>query len=414
MQNITQNRLTKILAFVAILWLLIALAAPSFLAPALEKHTRAFFNSADIQRLHDKGIELSLENYQRNYFSSSADIRLSLRPFSGQPTWYSTTLHARIHHAPLVNSGINLFSATLTNSATDGSLAAYIPDNHLHIKASLAALGQLHQTIRIQKNETPNLSSEGISLSWHSHIRHPNQGNGEWLLGSQQWQKNGARLSIARSGGTYRSDGDSLRLNAAQINLSYTNAVQQQQDIVLYNLQGNLTREESRYSIEDLTIKSKNAQGATQTQRLQQSLITAHRRENGSLRNLEAQATTTFDLPLLKAYSGDRLYLSLQQESGGNRLILTSNKEQTTHLSGSLLFPLLFPPPYSTAQLNGTRGEFLLYGGHARQSGLLPVLALTLGNDRLRADAAGNYPLHVDSTGKYGKAAQRRYDFLDV
>ena len=399
MPNITQNRLTKILAFVAIVWLLIALAAPSFLAPALEKHTRAFFNSADIQRLHDKGIELSLENYQRNYFSSSADIRLSIRPFSGQPTWYSTTLHARIHHAPLVNSGINLFSATLTNSATDGSLAAYIPDNHLHIKASLAALGQLHQTIRIQKNETPNLSSEGIILSWHSHIRHPNQGNGEWLLGSQQWQKNGARLSIARSGGTYRSDGDSLRLNAAQINLSYTNAVQQQQDIVLYNLQGNLTREESRYSIEDLTIKSKNAQGATQTQRLQQSLITAHRRENGSLRNLEAQATTTFDLPLLKAYSGDRLYLSLQQESGGNRLILTSNKEQTTHLSGSLLFPLLFPPPYSTAQLNGTRGEFLLYGGHARQSGLLPVLALTLGNDRLRADADGNYPLHVDING---------------
>lgn len=399
MPNITQNRLTKILAFVAIVWLLIALAAPSFLAPALEKHTRAFFNSADIQRLHDKGIELSLENYQRNYFSSSADIRLSIRPFSGQPTWYSTTLHARIHHAPLVNSGINLFSATLTNSATDGSLAAYIPDNHLHIKASLAALGQLHQTIRIQKNETPNLSSEGISLSWHSHIRHPNQGNGEWLLGSQQWQKNGARLSIARSGGTYRSDGDSLRLNAAQINLSYTNAVQQQQDIVLYNLQGNLTREESRYSIEDLTIKSKNAQGATQTQRLQQSLITAHRRENGSLRNLEAQATTTFDLPLLKAYSGDRLYLSLQQESGGNRLILTSNKEQTTHLSGSLLFPLLFPPPYSTAQLNGTRGEFLLYGEHARQSGLLPVLALTLGSDRLRADADGNYPLHVDING---------------
>ena len=346
MPNITQNRLTKILAFVAIVWLLIALAAPSFLAPALEKHTRAFFNSADIQRLHDEGIELSLENYQRNYFSSSADIRLSIRPFSGQPTWYSTTLHARIHHAPLVNSGINLFSATLTNSATDGSLAAYIPDNHLHIKASLAALGQLHQTIRIQKNETPNLSSEGISLSWHSHIRHPNQGNGEWLLGSQQWQKNGARLSIARSGGTYRSDGDSLRLNAAQINLSYTNAVQQQQDIVLYNLQGNLTREESRYSIEDLTIKSKNAQGAIQTQRLQQSLITAHRRENGSL-----------------------------------------------------LFPLLFPPPYSTAQLNGTRGEFLLYGEHARQSGLLPVLALTLGNDRLRADADGNYPLHVDING---------------
>jgi len=101
MPNITQNRLTKILAFVAIVWLLIALAAPSFLAPALEKHTRAFFNSADIQRLHDKGIELSLENYQRNYFSSSADIRLSIRPFSGQPTWYSTTLHARIHHAPL-------------------------------------------------------------------------------------------------------------------------------------------------------------------------------------------------------------------------------------------------------------------------------------------------------------------------
>ena len=399
MPNITQNRLTKILAFVAIVWLLIALAAPSFLAPALEKHTRAFFNSADIQRLHDKGIELSLENYQRNYFSSSADIRLSIRPFSGQPTWYSTTLHARINHAPLVNSGLNLFSASLTNSATDGSLAAYIPDGHLHIKAGLAALGQLHQTIRIEKNETPNLSSEGISLSWHSHIRHPDQGNGEWLLGTQQWQKNGTRLDIARSGGTYRSDGDTLRLNAAQLNLGYTNAAQQQQDIVLYNLQGNLTREERRYTVEDLTIKSKNAAGVTQTQRLQQTLITAFRRDNGSLRNLEAQGTVTSDLPLLKAFSGDRLYLSLQQESDGNRLILTSNKDQATHLSGSLLFPLLFPPPYSTAQLNGTRGEFLLYGDYAKQSGLLPVLALALGNDRLRADTDGNYPLQVDING---------------
>ena len=395
----TQNRLTKILAFIAVIWLLIALAAPSFLAPEIEKQTRTFFKSADIDRLRDKGIELGLENYRRSYFSSSADIRLSIRPFSGQPTWYSTTLHARIHHAPLVNSGLNLFSASLTNSATDGSLAAYIPDGHLHIKAGLAALGQLHQTIRIEKNETPNLSSEGISLSWHSHIRHPNQGNGEWLLGTQQWQKNGTRLDIARSGGTYRSDGDTLRLNAAQLNLGYTNAAQQQQDIVLYNLQGNLTREERRYTVEDLTIKSKNAAGVTQTQRLQQTLITAFRRDNGSLRNLEAQGTVTSDLPLLKAFSGDRLYLSLQQESDGNRLILTSNKDQATHLSGSLLFPLLFPPPYSTAQLNGTRGEFLLYGEHARQSGLLPVLALTLGNDRLRADTDGNYPLQVDING---------------
>ena len=399
MPNLTPNRLRKTLAFAAVIWLLTALAAPAFLAPALEKHTRVFFNSADIQRLRDKGIELSLENYQRNYFSSNADIRLSIRPFSGQPTWYSTTLHAHINHAPLVNSGINLFSATLTNSATDGSLAAYIPDDHLHIKASLAALGQLHQTIRIQKNETPKLSSEGISLSWHSHIRHPDQGSGEWLLGNQQWQNNGARLDIARSGGTYRSDGDTLRLNAAQLNLSYTSTAQQQQDIVLYNLQGNLTREESRYNIEDLTIKSKNAAGVTQTQRLQQNLITAYRRDNGNLRNLEAQTTATFDLPLLKAYSGDRLYLSLQQESGGNRLILSSNKGQATHLSGSLLFPLLFPPPYSTAQLNGTRGEFLLYGEHAKESGLLPALTLLLGRDRLRDDGDGNYPLQVDING---------------
>lgn len=399
MQNATQNRLSKILTVIAIVWLIIALAAPSFLAPAIEKNIRIFFNSADIERLRDKGIELSLENYQRNYFSSTADIRLSVRPFSGQPTWYSTTLHARINHAPLVNSGINLFSATLTNSTTGGSLATYIPDEHLHIKASLAALGQLHQTIQIQKNDTQNLNSEGISLSWHSHIRHPDQGHGEWLLGDQQWQQNGTRLSIARSGGTYRSDGDTLRFNAAQLNLSYTNLAQQQQDIVLYNLQGNFTREERRYTVEDLTIKSKNAAGMTQTQRLQQNVITAYRRDNGHLRSLEAQSTATFDLPLLKAYSGDRLYLSLQQESDGNRLIFTSSKEQSIHLSGSLLFPLLFPPPYSTAQLNGTRGEFLVYGDHAQKSGLLPVLALALGKERLRADEDGNYPLQVDING---------------
>ena len=134
-------------------------------------------------------------------------------------------------------------------------------------------------------------------------------------------------------------------------------------------------------------------------QRLQHSTITLHRRDNGSLRNLEAQTSPTFDLPVAKALNGDRLYLSLQQEADGNRLIISSNREQTTHISGSLLFPLLFPPPYNIAQLNGTRGEFILYGDFARNSGLLPLLTLALGKDRLPADGDGNYPLQIDVNG---------------
>ena len=390
----------RTLAFIAVIWLIIAILAPSFIAPQIENRLHAYIEGPMAWQLRDKGIELQLEHYQRGYFSSQADLRVSIRPFSGQPTWYSTTLHARIHHAPLVNSGINLFSATLTNSATDGSLAAYIPDDHLHIKASLAALGQLHQTIRIQKNETPKLSSEGISLSWHSHIRHPDQGSGEWLLGNQQWQNNGARLDIARSGGTYRSDGETLRLSAAQLNLSRRDiSTSAQQDITLYNLQGDLTRAEQKYNIEDISIKDKGTIGKTANQRLQHSTITLHRRDNGSLRNLEAQTSPTFDLPVAKALNGDRLYLSLQQEADGNRLIISSNREQTTHISGSLLFPLLFPPPYNIAQLNGTRGEFILYGDFARNSGLLPLLTLALGKDRLPADGDGNYPLQIDVNG---------------
>ena len=63
------------------------------------------------------------------------------------------------------------------------------------------------------------------------------------------------------------------------------------------------------------------------SQRLQHSTITAYHRDNGSLRNLEVQTSPTFDLPIAKALNGDRLYLSLQQEADGNRLIVSSNHE---------------------------------------------------------------------------------------
>ena len=59
----------------------------------------------------------------------------------------------------------------------------------------------------------------------------------------------------------------------------------------------------------------------------------------------------------------------------------------------------MFPPPYNIAQLNGTRGEFRLYGEYARDSGLLPVLMLALGKDRLPANSEGNYLLQMDVNG---------------
>ena len=349
----------RLLAFLAVIWLIIAILAPSFLAPQIDAQLHAFFDSAEAHRLRANGIDLQLDNYQRGYFSSQADIHVNIRPYEGQPTWYRTTLHARINHAPLFNSGINLISATLTNS-----------------------------------------DSDGLRLSWHSHIRTPDRGNGEWLLGKQQWLEGRYRLELARSSGTYRNDGEALRLSAAQLNLTRRDiSTSDQQDITLYNLQGTLTRAEQRYNIEDITFKNKTSYGKPTSQRLQHSTITAHHRANGSLRNLEAQTSPTFDLPVAKALNGDRLYLSLQQEADGNRLIITSNQEQTTHISGSLLFPLLFPPPYNIAQLNGTRGEFRLYGEYAHDSGLLPVLMLALGKDRLPADSEGDYLLQIDVNG---------------
>ncbi|MFC2503070.1 MAG: DUF945 family protein [Cardiobacterium sp.] len=390
----------RTLAFIAVIWLIIAILAPSFIAPQIEGQLRAFLDGPDALRLRGKGLELQLEHYQRGYFSSQAELHVSFRPYSGQPTWYSTTLHARINHAPLFNSGINLVSASITNGKSDGRFAAYLPENHLQLQTRIAILGQIHQFIRIAPNRTANLDSDGLTLGWHSHIRTPGRGNGEWLLGKQQWLEGRRSIDLARSSGTYRSDGETLRLSAAQINLSRRDiSTSAQQDITLYNLQGDLTRAEQKYNIEDISIKDKGTIGKTANQRLQHSTITLHRRDNGSLRNLEAQTSPTFDLPVAKALNGDRLYLSLQQEADGNRLIISSNREQTTHISGSLLFPLLFPPPYNIAQLNGTRGEFVLYGDFARDSGLLPLLTLALGKDRLPADGDGNYPLQIDVNG---------------
>ena len=390
----------RILASIAVVWLIIAILAPSFLAPQIDERLHAFLESPAARQLQARGIELELANYRRGYFSSQADIRVSIRPYSGQPTWYSTTLHARINHAPLLNSGINLFSANIRNGKSDGRLAAWLPEDHLHLQTRFAILGQIHQIIRIAPNRTPNLESDGISLSWHTHIRAPERGNGEWLLGKQQWLEGRRRLDISRSSGTYRSDGETIRLSAAQINLSRRDiSTNQEQSITLYNLQGTLTRAEQRYNIEDISIKNRGNSGKRVTQRLQHSVITAYHRDNGSLRNLEAQTSPIFELPAAKAFNGDRLYLSLQQESDGNRLIITSNLDQTTHLSGSLLFPLLFPPPYNIEQLNGTRGEFRLYGKFARDSGLLPLLLLALGRERLPADEDGNYTLQIDVNG---------------
>ena len=390
----------RILASIAVVWLIIAILAPSFLAPQIDERLHAFLEGSAARQLQARGIELELADYRRGYFSSQADIRVSIRPYSGQPTWYSTTLHARINHAPLLNSGINLFSANIRNGKSDGRLAAWLPEDHLHLQTRFAILGQIHQIIRIAPNRTPNLESDGISLSWHTHIRAPERGNGEWLLGKQQWLEGRRRLDISRSSGTYRSDGETIRLSAAQINLSRRDiSTNQEQSITLYNLQGILTRAEQRYSIEDISIKNRGNSGKPVTQRLQHSVITAFLRDNGSLRNLEAQTSPTFELHAAKAFNGDRLYLSLQQESDGNRLIITSNLDQTTHLSGSLLFPLLFPPPYNIEQLNGTRGEFRLYGKFARDSGLLPLLLLALGRERLPADEDGNYTLQIDVNG---------------
>ncbi|MDO4643417.1 MAG: DUF945 family protein [Cardiobacteriaceae bacterium] len=392
--------LKKILASLAIVWLFIAILIPSFLAPKIEKEIHAFFTGAEIQRLQQKGIDLHLESYQRGYFSSTADIHLSIRPFPEQPTWYRTILHTRINHAPFVNSGLNLFSATAVNSTSTGTLSTYIPDGTLRLKSSLAILGQLHQIIRLQKNEAPSLSSDGLSLSWHSHIRYPERGRGEWLLGQQQWLKNGRHLDIARSSGTYRSDGESIRFNAAQLSIQHRDLAQNKLQFTIYNLQGDLTRRELRFNIEDMNVKSENSYGIKDNQRLQQTVISMHNRENGSMRNLEAQTTATFELPILKSVNGDRLYFSLQQEAEGYRLIITSNEGQTTHISGSLLFPLLFPPPYSSDQLNGTHGKFLIYGIYAKKSGLLPLLSFILDKDRLQPDDDGNYLLNVDVNGK--------------
>ena len=390
----------RTLAFIAVIWLIIAILAPSFIAPQIEGQLRAFLDGPDALRLRGKGLELQLEHYQRGYFSSQAELHVSFRPYSGQPTWYSTTLHARINHAPLFNSGINLVSASITNGKSDGRFAAYLPENHLQLQTRIAILGQIHQFIRIAPNRTANLVSDGLTLGWHSHIRTPGRGNGEWLLGRQQWLEGRRSIDLARSSGTCRSDGETLRLSAAQLNLVRRDlASDEEQGITLFNLQGSLTRAEQKYRIEDITIKRKGSAGKVASQRLQHSTITAYHRDNGSLRNLEVQTSPTFDLPIAKALTGDRLALAPQQEAAGNRLIVSSNHEQITHVSGSLLFPLLFPPPYNIAQLNGTRGEFILYGDFARDSGLLPLLTLALGKDRLPADGDGNYPLQIDVNG---------------
>ena len=174
----THPMIKRLLAFLAVIWLIIAILAPSFLAPQIDAQLHAFFDSAEAHRLRANGIDLQLDNYQRGYFSSQADIHINIRPYDGQPTWYRTTLHARINHAPLFNSGINLISATLTNSDSDGRYAPYLPDGHLRLQTRIAILGQIHQLIRIEPNHTTNLNSDGLRLSWHSHIRTPDRGNG--------------------------------------------------------------------------------------------------------------------------------------------------------------------------------------------------------------------------------------------
>ena len=116
----------KTILAIAVLYGIAALGVPYFVGDQIEKNAQQFFRSSQKQQqLAAQGIKLTLKQYNKGYFSSTADIHLTVTDIMSDEVYYDGDFVADIQHAPLSLSGLDAahIHATGTSKPTGVSTA---------------------------------------------------------------------------------------------------------------------------------------------------------------------------------------------------------------------------------------------------------------------------------------------------
>ncbi|MBV7433640.1 YdgA family protein [Cardiobacteriaceae bacterium TAE3-ERU3] len=127
----------KTILTIAVLYGVAALGAPYFVGDQIEKNAQQFFqNSRQQQQLAEQGIELSLKQYDKGYFSSTADIHMTASDIITGEVYYDGDFKADIKHAPLSLSGLNAANIHATGtSKPSGSVGDHVPEDFITLDA---------------------------------------------------------------------------------------------------------------------------------------------------------------------------------------------------------------------------------------------------------------------------------------
>lgn len=175
----------RLLGRILLLWLTIAAIAPLFIAPQVEAVFEDNLIPDNLSTLEQAGISLTLTDYQRGYLRSSADVHLIIANPNNAKLLYDGVISYDITHAPLSLSGLALAVIEGHNQAPiAGRYAPDIEADFFQLSSRIGLTGAVKQSIKLNAlnrpiQALPFTTFDGISLNWHSHLKHyATQGNG--------------------------------------------------------------------------------------------------------------------------------------------------------------------------------------------------------------------------------------------
>ncbi|UJF23899.1 YdgA family protein [Suttonella sp. R2A3] len=153
----------KALLAVAVLYAAGALVAPYFVSKATEEQVRKNFDEMPTGLLAAQGIEISLTDYQRGYFSSDAKVHFKWADTYLDEVYYESDLDVHISHAPLSLSGLNTHIATTTQAAQPtGVVGEHLPKDWLMTQTKNTFFGNIKSHTELKEVTAKDDSSTTI------------------------------------------------------------------------------------------------------------------------------------------------------------------------------------------------------------------------------------------------------------
>lgn len=198
---------------IAVLYAAGALVAPYFVADTTEEKVRGYFNRLPAELLATQGLELSLKDYQRGYFTSNAIIHLKWSDIYTDKTIYESDLKTHISHAPLSLSGLNSHVATTTQAAQpSGTLGQNLPADWLFSEVKHSLLGNInaHNTFKAFDAliDEVNIAFKGAKIDYQAPTNKPEKAN----------------IKLAFDGVEIKDEADPISATFGKLNLHAYNA----------------------------------------------------------------------------------------------------------------------------------------------------------------------------------------------